>query len=219
MQLATAYATIANGGSVLKPQIAMQILAPGTPDSPSEPGYADLTRAKVVRSFEAGDASGFVNMPEDTQRGPIVRGLTRVIRGRGVSSDFYHSTTGEKYFTSAEYNYDALPIAGKTGTAQGAASLPWNDSSVFAAFSLDSSQPYTVTAYLEKAGYGSQAALPVVKCMFKALQGEVPLAPVQLSDPLDITSNVAAEPVRLPSRDCLGAQQKSTTTGPLEQRD
>jgi penicillin-binding protein 2 len=220
MQLTTAYSTIANGGSVLKPQIAMQILAPGTPDSPTEPGYADLSRAKVVRSFEAGDATGYVNMPEDTQRGPIVRGLSRVITGPGVDSDFYHTTTGERYFTSDQYDYDALPIAGKTGTAQGAASLPWNDSSVFSAFSLDQTQPYTITAYLEKAGYGSQAALPVVKCMFKALEMGVPLAPVQLSDPLDLSSNVAAEPVSLPSRDCLGAPQKSTTdTAITEPRD
>ena len=35
---------------------------------------------------------------------------------------------------------NVLPIAGKTGTAQGAGSYPWNDSSAFAAFSLDSSQ-------------------------------------------------------------------------------
>ena len=31
--------------------------------------------------------------------------------------------------------------------------------------------PYVVTAYLEKSGYGSQAAAPVVKCMFLALSG------------------------------------------------
>ena len=44
----------------------------------------------------------------------------------------------------------ALPIAGKTGTAQGAGSYPWNDSSAFGAFSLDATKPYTVFAYLEK---------------------------------------------------------------------
>ena len=56
--------------------------------------------------------------------------------------------------------------------------------------------------------------------MFKALELGVPLAPVQLSDPLDLSSNVAAEPVGLPSRDCLGAPQKSTTdTAITEPRD
>ena len=66
----------------------------------------------------------------------------------------------------------ALPIAGKTGTAQGASSYPWNDSSVFAAFSLDDTKPYTVVAYLEKSGYGAKAAAPVVKCIFTALAGK-----------------------------------------------
>jgi penicillin-binding protein 2 len=89
---------------------------------------------------------------------PIVRGLTRVITGPGVLYDSYHSTTGERLFAS--YPYEDLPLAGKTGTAQGAASLPWNDSSAFGAFSLDLNQPYVVTAYLEKSGYGSKAAAP-----------------------------------------------------------
>ena len=34
-----------------------------------------------------------------------------------------------------------------------------------------------MTAYLEKAGYGAQAAAPVAKCMFMALQGVVALQP------------------------------------------
>jgi penicillin-binding protein 2 len=219
MQLATAYSTLANGGTVRKPEIAMQILAPGTPDSPTEPGFADLSRAKVVRSFEAGEATGYVNMPEDTQRGPIMAGLTRVIRGPGVyTGSRYRSPTGAKVFADDQYNWDALPIAGKTGTAQGAASLPWNDSSVFSGISLDQGQPYTVTAYLEKAGYGAQAAAPVAKCMFKALQGVVPLQKVELSDPLDITSTQAAQPTALADRSCLGPM--TVVTAPdSEQRD
>ena len=66
------------------------------------------------------------------------------------------------------------------------ATIPWNDSSAFAAFSRDPSRPYTVIAYLEKAGYGSQAAAPVVKCMFLADVGPRRSSdPVVLSDPLD----------------------------------
>ncbi len=85
------------------------------------------------------------------------------------TSDFYHKTTGENLFY--DYPGDAIPIAGKTGTAQGASNYPWNDSSVFTAFSIDEANPYVVTAYLEKSGYGSQAAAPVVKCTFLALSG------------------------------------------------
>ena len=54
----------------------------------------------------------------------------------------------------------AIPVAGKTGTAQGAGNYPWNDSSAFAAYSTDPERPFTVSAYLEKSGYGSQAAAP-----------------------------------------------------------
>jgi penicillin-binding protein 2 len=97
-----------------------------------------------------------------------------------------------------------LPIAGKTGTAQGAASLPWNDSSAFAAFSLDANQPWVMSAYLEKSGYGSKAAAPVVKCMFMATLGAATVADVLPSNPLDITATVAAPERSLPSNRCLG---------------
>ena len=72
-----------------------------------------------------------------------------------MNYDFYHKATGENLFKG--YPYNDLPIAGKTGTAQGLGNLPWNDSSAFGAFSLDPAQPYSAFAYLEKAGYGSQA--------------------------------------------------------------
>jgi len=216
MQLATAYSTLANGGSVLKPEIAMEILAPGTPDSPTTPGMADLSRSKVVRSFQTAEPTrDTVPMPEDTVRGPILTGLTRVIRGPGVEwpKGRIRNPTGRSVF-EGRYDYAGLPIAGKTGTAQGAASLPWNDSSAFTGISLDATRPYTVTAYLEKSGYGAQAAAPVAKCMFEGLQADIQLAPVRLSDPLDITDTVAAHDSYLTDTSCL--QTASTDRG---QRD
>jgi penicillin-binding protein 2 len=87
------------------------------------------------------------------------------------------------------------PIAGKTGTAQGRFSYPWNDSSVFGAFSQDSARPWTVVAYLEKSGFGSLGAAPVVKCMYEALSGVTPLDPVAISEPLDPTSEMVAQPL------------------------
>ena len=132
---------------------------------------------------------------------PIVRGLTRVITGPGVTSDIYHSTTGEKLFRS--YPKRSLPIAGKTGTAQGAKNLPWNDSSAFAAFSLSKKYPYTAVAYLEKSGYGSRAAAPVVKCIFTALAGKIQVSPALAADPLDISSFEVATPQSLPNPLCL----------------
>jgi penicillin-binding protein 2 len=136
----------------------------------------------------------------------IVEGLTRVIRGPGVYWNFQHETTGERLFRNFP-----VAIAGKTGTAQGAGNLPWNDSSVFGAFGihdLDSEVsgevPYTVVAYLEKSGYGSKAAAPVVKCMFLALTGQTKLDPVLISDPLDTSAFTAAPNRQLKNAFCLG---------------
>ncbi|MFZ8900727.1 MAG: penicillin-binding transpeptidase domain-containing protein [Ilumatobacteraceae bacterium] len=203
LQLAQAYGTLGNGGSVLRPLVALALLEPGTPDS-DEPGVADLSQSAVVLDLARVSPIRTIEMPID-YRDPIVRGLQRVITGPGVTSDRYHSTTGEKLFAS--YPYDDLPIAGKTGTAQGAASLPWNDSSTFGAFSLDPFRPFTVTAYLEKAGYGSRAAAPVVKCMFMALADAVDIDDVELSNPLDVDSTRAAPDRRLESTRCLGGSQ------------
>ena len=136
---------------------------------------------------------------------PIVEGLRRVVTpGAGVESDFYHFTTGENLFH--DYPDDAIQIAGKTGTAQGAGNFPWNDSSVFTGFSIDEANPYVVTAYLEKSGYGSQAAAPVVKCTFLALSGKTPMEPVVQSDPLDLNTRRAAPSLELADRSCYNAR-------------
>lgn len=135
---------------------------------------------------------------------PILAGLTRVVTtGAGVpGTDIaYHSTTGEKLFY--DYPEDAIPVAGKTGTAQGAGNYPWNDSSAFTAFSIDSADPYVVTAYLEKAGYGSQAAAPVVKCTFLMLSGMVRTDPIRISEPLDVSATVAAPAQLLDDVSCF----------------
>ena len=67
---------------------------------------------------------------------PIQNGIRRNITGPGVGS---HSTTAQELF--ADYPADAIPVAGKTGTAQGRGSYPWNDSSAFTAYSIDPDPP------------------------------------------------------------------------------
>ena len=143
-----------------------------------------------------------LSMPDDIYQ-PIVNGLTRVIIGPGTEypDGFIHDTTGYRLFQT--YPYESLPIAGKTGTAQGAGNLPWNDTSVFGAFSLDETRPYAVVALLEKSGYGSKAAAPVVKCMFTAFAGGTTWDEVQPSDPLDLRSPYPAPPRELANQSCL----------------
>ena len=199
LQLAQGYGTLANGGEVNRPLIALALLEPGTPNA-VQPGFADVSRANVYLNLGLKDTIRTIDMPAEF-RDPIVRGLSRVITGPGVTSDYYHSTTGEKLFE--RYPYDLLPIAGKTGTAQGYLSLPWYDSSVFAAFSLDPTRPVVVSAYLEKAGFGSRAAAPVAKCMLMGYAGAIELPIVQLSNPLDINSTRPTPQRELPDRSCL----------------
>lgn len=196
LQLANAYATIANGGFLLQPSIVKNIYKPGVPDS--GPAVADLAAGIVVKSYDTPTVRDQLEMPADVIL-PIVDGLHRVIRGPGVDHGFYHQTTGETLFKGFP-----VDIAGKTGTAQGAANLPWNDSSVFGSFSVDPELPYTVVAYLEKSGYGSKAAAPVVKCMYLALTDRVAKDPVLVSDPLDVNSTLPAPAKSLTDQTCLG---------------
>jgi penicillin-binding protein 2 len=198
LQLAVGYGALANGGKVMRPRVVHAILAPGTPNGKS--GRVNLAKGIVLQSFAEPQIVRDIQIrPEILD--PIVRGLTRVIEGPGVTSDFYHATTGEKLFRS--YPSRSLPIAGKTGTAQGAGNLPWNDSSVFGSFSKDPKQPYSVVAYLEKSGYGSRAAAPVVKCVYTALAGKTTVAKAVPADPLDIASFAVASPQLLPNPLCL----------------
>ena len=209
LQLAMGYSTIANKGNVLRPEIIKAVYQPGVPDSDVQ-GYADLSEARLAREPNVnGELIRQLPLADESWQ-EIDRGLTRVIYGRGTTSDYYHSTTGENLFFS--YPSSAIPLAGKTGTAQGAGNYPWNDSSAFAAYSRDSSRPYTVTAYLEKAGYGSQAAAPVVKCMFLQMSGLAQADPVELSDSLDTSSTLPAQPKRLADTKCYNGRFSAVRT-------
>ena len=197
LQLAMGYSTFASKGLVMKPEIIKAIWQPGVPDSATPGTPTCRKRSWPSRPTSSGEVIRQIPMPDETWQ-EIDNGLRRVITGPGTTSDYYHSTTGEKLFY--DYPDNAIQVAGKTGTAQGAGNYPWNDSSAFAAYSRDPSRPYTVSAYLEKAGYGSQAAAPVVKCMFLQLSGLEQSDPVVLSDPLDTNSNLPASPSSWPTR-------------------
>ena len=196
LQVANAYGALANGGTVFQPRVVRAILTPGTKNKAN--GLADLQNASVIeRVSEVAPRQKIPMRPE--VRDPIVKGLQRVITGPGVNFDYYHKTTGENLFR----NYTGMPLAGKTGTAQGFNNLPWNDSSAFGAFSLDTTQPYSAFAYLEKSGYGAVAAAPVVKCIFLALSRQWRVDDLVPADPLDTASNIAAESTRLRNPLCL----------------
>jgi penicillin-binding protein 2 len=209
LQLAVGYSTIANYGFVMKPEIVKAVYEPGVPDAEAA-GFADLGKARLATEPNIdGEVVRQIPMPQSIRQ-EIDAGLRRVITGPGTTSDYYHSTTGEKLFYF--YPDDAIPISGKTGTAQGAGNYPWNDSSAFAAYSRDPARPYTVSAYLEKSGYGSQAAAPVVKCIYLQLSGLAFTDPVVLSDPLDPDSSVAAPSRQLTDTTCFAGRFDAVST-------
>jgi penicillin-binding protein 2 len=208
LQLAVGYSAIANGGHVPTPRVVKAIWAPETPDS-ATPGLADLALGTVVE--QVAPHTRDIPMPPGV-RDPIVSGVRRNVTGPGVvGPDGYRSTTAEELFRVG-YPPEAIQIAGKTGTAQGRNSYPWNDSSVFSAFSVEPERPFSVVAYLERAGYGSQGAAPVVKCMYLALSGLTVLDPPPIADPLDLTDDVAAHDLPVVDRSCMASTD--TVSGP-----
>jgi penicillin-binding protein 2 len=204
LQLVNAYAVFANGGNRLQPEVVAAIFEPGTPDA-AEAGFAELALA-VVHEIRQPKVVQTLDMNPNL-RDPILNGLKAVVRPLVIGG---HATTAGKVFTY--FPMDDVPLAGKTGTAQGAGNLSENDSSVFVAFSTSPSLPYTVGAYLEKSGYGKLAAAPVVKCMFYALSGRYPaLQPVRQSDPLDISARKAAPDQVIPDNFCLRTNEPVVT--------
>ena len=201
LQMAVGYSAIANGGTVLVPKVVQAILEPEVPDG--DPGFADLSQATVVTAMTPDGRQ--IPMPA-AARDPILEGIRRNVTGPGANG---RSTTAEELF---EVNYppEAIPVGGKTGTAQGQGNFPWNDSSAFAAVSVDPAQPYTVVSYLEKAGFGSTGAAPVVKCTFLAMSGMIPLDPVAISEPLDITSEEVAAPLPPVDTACMASSDTGT---------
>jgi penicillin-binding protein 2 len=201
LQMAVGYSAIANGGMVLVPKVVQAILEPEVPDG--DPGFADLSQAVVVAATTPEGRQ--IPMPA-AARDPIMEGIRRNVTGPGANG---RSTTAEELF-AVNYPPEAIPVGGKTGTAQGQGNYPWNDSSAFAAVSVDPAQPYTIVSYLEKAGFGSTGAAPVVKCTYLAMSGMIPLDPVAISEPLDVTSDEVARPLPAVDNSCMASSDTGT---------
>jgi penicillin-binding protein 2 len=68
------------------------------------------------------------------------------------------------------------PIAGKTGTAQVQGKQP---TSAFASFAPADNPTFVVDAFMEEAGYGADAAAPVVRRIYDGLFN-LPVQPVNI---------------------------------------
>jgi penicillin-binding protein 2 len=117
----------------------------------------DHATGAVARRFDP-RVRGRLDLPPDLRQA-ILDGLTRVVAdGEGTASDGF-----------AGFPLDVFPVAGKTGTAEVDPGKK-ADTALFAAFGPASDPRYAVVAVLEEAGFGADAAVPLVRQVFEYLQ-------------------------------------------------
>ena len=181
LQVAVGYSTFANGGSVLQPHVVQAILEPG-----------DARRRARLRRHDPGHGAVQI-APAVARQIPMTPRAARPDPGRHppqhhrarATTAATHDGRGAVRSTTRA---DAIQVAGKTGTAQGASSYPWNDSSVFAAYSLDPDAavhrrrlPREVGVRIAGRGARREVHVP------GAVERPAPLDPVQVSETLDVT--------------------------------
>ena len=144
LQLATAYATFANGGTVYAPRVAGSILD------------ADRQALRQVPVREVRR----VQLPPAIRQ-PLLEGF------KGVVSD----PDGTAFGAFAGFPLSRLSVAGKTGTAEVHGK---QDTALFTAFAPADNPQYVVTVVMEESGFGAAAAAPVARRIFDGLAGVAP---------------------------------------------
>jgi penicillin-binding protein 2 len=146
LQLANAYATLANGGTRFEPRVVTEV--------------RNGVTGEVVRRIEPVRAAT-VELPPEV-RNPIVDGMVGVTRER----------SGTAFGSFAGFPNETWPVAGKTGTSQVAGR---ENFALFAAFGPVFDPQYALSVVMEEAGFGGEHAAPVARRIFDVLSGHVPL--------------------------------------------
>ncbi|HXY45348.1 MAG TPA: penicillin-binding protein 2 [Acidimicrobiales bacterium] len=147
LQLANAYATFANGGTLYAPEVAAAVVSP---------------TGRVVKVFKP-KVIGHATVSSSTYQA-IFSGLTGVIE----------DSDGTAYRAFTGYAYGKMPLAGKTGTASTSANpSSTNTTALFVAFGPATgavgAPQYCAAVIIPDAGYGAEAAAPVVRQVFEYL--------------------------------------------------
>lgn len=145
LQLADAYAAFANGGTLYAPQVAI--------DAQDGTGL----HAKVVKSYGA-TVKGHSPKLTPAERSAMIQGFVGVVNGSS-------GTATIDFASSPVAKYD---IAGKTGTAQVQGKQA---TGVFTSFAPANKPRFVVDCFMPEAGYGADAAAPVVRTMYEKLFG------------------------------------------------
>jgi penicillin-binding protein 2 len=153
LQMANAYATFVNGGTVYSPHVGQAVLdRDGQEVRTIEP--------KVVRRSE---------IPPSV-KDPLQAGFKGVVA----------NPLGTAFASFSGFPLAAFPVAGKTGTAEVAGK---QDTSLFTAYAPADNAKYVVTVVLEQAGLGATAAAPVARRVLEGIAAKegvavAPPAPV-----------------------------------------
>ena len=153
LQLANAYGTFANGGTLHQPTVVLDITDPLT--------------AEVLRSHGPRVANQVDLDPRLHQT--MTDGLVRVTQG----------SNGTASVVFAGFPHGQFPVAGKTGTAQ--VGVNRRDTSLFAGWAPAHEPRYAISVVIEEGGFGSRVAAPVGRRILEPLADRdvrgVPLTP------------------------------------------
>jgi penicillin-binding protein 2 len=141
LQLATAYAALANGGKICTPHLVDRIEDP-------EGGLVKRVTGHCGRR----------TLPYTQAELDYINAALATVTQSGGTADLAFSG----------FPLSDIPVAGKTGTAQ---RPPFQDTSWFAAMVPAGDPQYVVIAMVEQGGHGSTAAAPIVRQIIEGLFG------------------------------------------------
>ena len=149
LQVAAAYAAVANGGTVYRPHLGKEIRS------------AD---GELVATIEP-EVINTIDAPAE-HWAEIRHGLEEVVMGhRGTATGPFEG-----------FPLDTIPVAGKTGTAEaGSSQIPY---SWFASYAPANDPQYVVVVLVEEGGGGSQTAAPIVRRIYDAIY-DLPVDPFE----------------------------------------
>jgi penicillin-binding protein 2 len=152
LQVATAYAAVANGGTVYRPHLADEIRS---------------VDGETVTAVDP-EVVNHIDAPEE-HWAELRFGLEQVVMGeRGTAVTPFDG-----------FPLDRFPIAGKTGTAEaGSSQIPY---SWFASYAPANDPQYVVVVLVEEGGGGSQTAAPIVRRIYDAIF-ELPVTRFEAGD-------------------------------------
>ena len=164
LQIASGYATIANGGTVWQPHVAKEI--------------RDGVTQKLKRTI-APKQVGTVSINPDWRQA-IIDGLVGVTTQPG----------GTAVGAFSGFPSDTYPVAAKTGTAQVSDKAP---TAAFGAFAPATAPKYAVSVLLEESGYGGSVAAPVARRLFDVLADPTLLPAAPLGGKIAVLDSLAPE--------------------------